>query len=240
MVANLAMGALAVAVYAGWLDPLLGARGGDAARGCDDLATIAEGRRDTPEPAEPHPWASRTHQTPVDRALVPFLLETVDHGSYVRTHDEYWNLDGHADTQHNPDARELAAGHGFVRQVSRRWTDEDGNAISHTITQLSSPANAESFDLQVARYSCRFAEQVREVPLGERSPSGIGQRILYADGAVAEQVAWTRDGRRHVLAAFHHGGQPDRELVERLVARAHPRDDGADVVAEASSPADDD
>lgn len=241
LVVNLAIGVLVVALYAGWLDPLLGARGGETTRGCDDLAPIAEGRRETPEPgAEPHSWATRTHQTPVDRALVPFLLETVDHGTYVRTHEQFWNLDGHADTQHNPEARELAAEHGFVRQVSRRWTDEDGNAISHTITQLSSPANAESFDLQVARYSCRFAEQVREVPLGEGHTPGIGQRILYADGAVAEQVAWTRDGRRHLLAVHHQGGEPERELVERLVARAHPQDDGADVVAEVSSPGADD
>lgn len=118
-----------------------------------------------------------------------FLLDTVDHGTYVHTHEDLWDLDGHDHSQHNPGARDLAARHGFVPEVRRQWTDEDGNVMVHTITELSSPANAESLDLQVARYSCRFAEDVWPVP---------------------------------------------------FVGRAHPLDDGADILSEASSsPADD-
>lgn len=234
VVVQLAVVAVLVALYAGWLDPLLGSDATD--RGCDQLASVAEDYRDTPEPGtQLHPLATHRARTDIDRALQAFLLDSVDHGTYVRTHEHFWDLDGHVETQHNPDARELAASHGFVRQVSRQWTDEDGNHISHVITQLSSARNAESFNLRVARYSCRFAEDLRRVELDDEQPPVIGQRILYRGGAVAEQISWTRDGRRHLLAVHDLDGHPDRDLLEQLFARAHPRDDGSDIMSPTGS-----
>ncbi len=203
-------------------------------RACDDLASLGEGYPDAPEPDRHiHPWASWRTLTDIDRALQPFLLDTVAHGAvqgYVRTHENFLDLESHAQGQHNPAARDLAVTHGFVREVWRQWTDLDGNQIRHVITQLSSPTNAESFNRHVARYSCRFAEELWPVPLDGEDPLGIGQRIHYRDGAVVEQVSWTRDGRRHLLALHDRSGHPRRELVEQLLARAYPRDDGSDVV----------
>lgn len=228
---NLIALALVVAASAGWLDGWLS--GSSHMNGCDDLTPLTAGRRDTPEHgSQPHPLATRTHQTTVDRALQPLLLDSVDHGTYAHTHEEFRDLDGHAQAQHNPDARELAARHGFVREVSRQWTDEDGNPVSHTITQLSSPRNAASFDVHVARYSCRFADEAWAMPMDAGHPAAIAQRIRYRGGGVTEQAAWTRDGRRHVLAVHHTGGNPDRQLLGQLVARTDPLDDGSDVVSD--------
>lgn len=232
-IANFAVVALIVALNAGWLDPLLDRAGAGTAGGCDTLATFTGDRPGTPEPgSEAHPWASRSSQTAVDRALQPLLLETVDHGSFVHTHEHFWNLDGHAEQQHNPAAREIAVAHGFVRQVSRQWTDEEGRAIVHVITQLSSPTNAAAFDLELARYSCRFADDVRPVRFEHGGPPGIGQRIRHQGGSVTAQVSWIRDGRRHLLSIHDPAGDPDQMLLERLMARAYPHDEGADLVSD--------
>lgn len=234
VVGNVAGALLIGALYLGWLDSLVGGLDGEASRGCDDLAGIVEDHRDAPEPeTQVHPWATRSTQTTVDVALAPFLLEAVADGTYVRTHERFWNLDGHVERQHNPEAREVAVAHGFVRQVSRQWTDDDGNSVTHVVTQLSSPTNAASFNRQLARYSCRFADEVWAAPLAEHDPPGIGQRIRHDGGAVTEQVSWTRGGRRHLLDVHHQAGDPDRELLERLVSRAHPLDDGSDILTEA-------
>lgn len=73
------------------------------------------------------------------------LLQDVGSGTYGPTDNSIQDLELHSEGQHNPQARELAVEHGFVRQVTRAWTDERGNHIVHTITQFTTPENAESF-----------------------------------------------------------------------------------------------
>ncbi|MDP8932118.1 MAG: hypothetical protein M3O70_27000 [Actinomycetota bacterium] len=236
LIGNLIPVLLLVGLYAGSFDGLLDRFGGSPDRGCDELSSFADRYPEGPEPGTlTHPLASQRTQTHIDRALQPFLLDEVADGSHVPTHENFWDLNGHADMQHNPAARDLAVAHGFVRQVSRQWTDEDGNHILHIITQVSSPRNAASFNFNIARYSCRFAEELRPVPIDPGDPPGIGQRVLYRGGAVAEQVSWTRDGRRHLLVVHDQTGQPSRELLQRLLARAYPRDNGNDVLMQSPS-----
>lgn len=220
-----------IALTLGWFDPLLDRFLGTEGRGCEEVAEITAGRHAGPDPPfAVHPAAAQASAPAVDRALRTLLLDEVSQGTFVHTHEESVGLLGHAESQHDPAARQVALEHGFVRQVGRQWTDEDGDVIRHTVVLLSSPANAASFNVARARYSCRFAEDAWSHPLDGADQPGIGQRILHRDGVVVDQVSWTRDGRRHLVEVFDAQGRPDRDLLGRLVRRAYPLDRGEDVL----------
>jgi hypothetical protein len=222
---------LVLALVFGWFDPLLGSVGDTRQGSCDQARALLSGHAHAPEAVGLHPAATVQEVVPdIDGPLAAFLLDRVHHGTFVHTHENVQDIDLHAEMQHNPGARALAEDHGFLRQVSRQWTDEGGNVVSHVVTQLGSEANAESFLVHVAQYSCRFSEEVWAVDLGDSALPALGQRIPYESGVVAEQVTWVRNGRRHVLAIFWRSQQPDRELLGELFARALPLDDGSPIV----------
>lgn len=224
---NVAAVALVLTLRTGWVEPppipgpWLGA--------CGELTRVVAEYPESPTPqARPHPLATHPAQTDVDRDLQELLLDDVPHGTYTHTSESYWNLDGHASSQHNPDARQIAEAHGFVRQVSRAWTDEQGNTVSHVIVQLSSPRDARSFNRRVAEYSCQFADEVWAHPLDDAGLPAIGQRIRH-ETFINEQVSWARAGRRHSLSVRTPEGT-GRDLLEQLLPRTHGRDDGSAVV----------
>lgn len=196
-------GAVGMVAAVTWLRPA------DPCAEVEDLAAAA----DAPSAETPAPI--------VGSALLHTLLVGVGE-EFTQVFEGLQDLEGHAASQHNPDARTLAQAHGFQQQATRQWSDPQGNAaLSHIVVQLDSPADAAAFNVEIARYSCTFADEVWSVPANSRvSAPVIGQRLRYGDGSVAEQLSWAQDGRRHLIVHYHRGGQPDRDLVVRLQAQA--------------------
>lgn len=205
---------------------------------CDDIERIVDGWQQTPDSSGGEPLHSVARMdevvADVDNQFTPLLIRDGDASGFESFINEVSSLRNAVASQHDPDVEDVLVAHGFIRGAARGFADDHGIMIKHAITHLSSPANAESFLVSRARYSCIFTEEVWSVNVtggdAQRpsSRTAVGQQIRHDNDVFADQVSWTRGSRRHSLTIFW-ATNPDRSLLEDLTERVAPLDTGEEL-----------
>jgi hypothetical protein len=81
----------------------------------------------------------------------------------------------------------------FVGAQVRRWMTQDGNGIEAEVMQFATPEGAATYQGQVNRYACGYANEAFSAPMG-----GIGLQVRYEIGApYVEQISWVAGNRRY-------------------------------------------
>ena len=102
-----------------------------------------------------------------------------------------------ADSRPDPSAREQLIAAGYVDGYIRGWIGNDGAGIEAEIMEFATPEGATTYQGQVHRYACGYANEAFEAPM-----SGIGLQVRYETGApYVEQVSWVADVLVHVEPA---------------------------------------
>jgi hypothetical protein len=106
-----------------------------------------------------------------------------------------------ASSRSDPSAREQLIAADFVGAHVRSWIAEDSSWIEAEVMEFAAAEGAATYQGQVHRYACGYANEAFEAPLG-----GIGLQVRYEHGApYVEQISWVAGNRRYKvqISAYH-------------------------------------
>jgi hypothetical protein len=135
-----------------------------------------------------------------------------------------------AESRADPNAREQLVAAGYVDGYIRGWIGDDGAGIEAEIMEFETPEGATTYQGQVHRYACGYANEAFEAPMG-----GIGLQVRYETGApYVEQISWVAGDRRYKIqvSAFDRPTDHSRilGLQRSLIAFWPPADPPAAAV----------
>ena len=134
------------------------------------------------------------------------------------------SLDLAAESRSDPNAREQLLAAGYVGGHVRSWLARDGAYIEGEVMEFGTPEGAATYQGQVNRYACGYANEAFEAPMG-----GIGLQVRYETGApYLEQISWVAGDRRYKVqvSAYDRPSHHDRilELQRAFTATWPPAD----------------
>lgn len=176
----------------------------------------------------PAPDGSMTSSDDTWARLSPYLLLDAGPG-YELFHAWGGGLEDTARARSDPGARDLFVEHGFRGSAQRMWHTPEGLRLEHVVVELSSARNAQSFEVQTALSTCRYANTAWQADLPDpagRISQGLGLQVRHTATPVVEQISWTRGPRRHVVSIGLPGVPDHHGRIAELARRAAALDDG--------------